>query len=800
MKRAISLEPQTFQTFGDLLTYLRKQARLTQDELGRAVGYSRPQITRLERNQRAPDLASIAALFIPALHLSAASPWAAQLLHLAANRNTTSITITRTMRRSIVATETIEMLPARSARPQLPAPLTPLVGRAPQLDQLRPLLIDPAVRLITLLGPPGVGKTRLALQLAWDSAEYFVDGAFWIDLSPITDPAVVLRTVGEALKLPETVGGASAELAQLCDYLRDRQMLLILDNFEQVLPAGTQVAQLLEAALHLTVLVTSRSPLRVYGEHERQVPPLSLPDLAQLPPMPELRQIPSIELFMARAQALQVDFELTPENALAVAAIVVQLDGLPLAIELAVPQLKTLTSQELAARLVNRLAVLTHGPRNRSTRQQTLRGAIEWSYQRLPDDQQRLFARLGVFVGGFTSEAAAVVCESDRLIELIEANLIHVAGDLDHTRRFTLLETLREYAVEQLAAGGEEQSVRARHARYFLELAETAEPKLVSADQAVWLKRLAVEQGNFNVALKWAQSTNENLIGLRLSAALWRFWWMHSHLSEGRRWLKTFSDAPAGEGAELYRAKALHGAGVQAYHQSDYEEARSLLERSLALCRAADNLRGMADALNGLGVVASYQCEYEQSAAYHAEALEIRRQLGDQRGVAISLNNLGLVAHFQDDYPRAIDLFQQSIALFEALGDVRVKSAVLSNLGRALTGQGEYHQAKLCLRQSLKMVWELGNREDSIDAIEALAGVAGATRDALRGALLLGAVEAQREMIQSPVAPVARREYDRDVARIRSQLTHSTFAEAWASGRRLSLEQAVERALELTGK
>jgi tetratricopeptide (TPR) repeat protein len=338
--------------------------------------------------------------------------------------------------------------------------------------------------------------------------------------------------------------------------------------------------------------------------------------------------------------------------------------------------------------------------------------------------------------------------------------------------------------------------VRERHERYFLELAETAEPHLVSADQAVWLKRLAVEQANLNAALKWAQSAGENLIGLRLSAALWRFWWMHSHLSEGRRWLRTFSDAPTGDNAELYRAKALHGAGVQAYHQADYAEARALLERSLAIYRAADNLRGMADALNGLGVVASYQNEYEQSAEYHVEALEVRRQLGDQRGVAISLNNLGLVAHFQEDYPRAIDLFQQSIVLFEALGDVRVKSAVLSNLGRALTGRGEYSQARMCLRRSLSMVRELGNREDSIDAIEALAGVAGATGEAARGALLLGAAEALREKIQSPVAPVAQREYERDLTRIRNQLDFRSFAAAWVRGRAMTLEQAIELALQ----
>jgi predicted ATPase/transcriptional regulator with XRE-family HTH domain len=800
MKRDISLAPESFQTFGDLLTYLRKQTRLTQDELSRVVGYSRTQITRLEKNQRLPDLASVAALFIPAFDLSAASPWAARLLQLAAATQGTpgAITITRTVQRSLVSEETIETVfdqPRPTAH--LPAAMFPLLGRALQIDQITPLLIDPAVRLLTLLGPPGVGKTRLALQLAWNSAAHFIDGAYWIDLAPLTDPAAVPPLIRQVLGLPETPGGQAAELARLRDYLNERHVLLILDNFEQIVEAGWVVAELLAAAPQLKILITSRQPLRVYGEYECLVPPLLVPDLAALPAPDELAQLPAVQLLIERAGVVSPHFVLTRENALAVAAIVVQLDGLPLAIELAAAQLKTFSAEELAAKLVNRLATLTRGPHNRSARQQTLRGAIEWSYQRLTTDQQRLFARLGVFVGGFTGEAVTAVCESDQLTELIEANLIHGADDLDHRRRFTLLETLREYAVEQLSASGVEQAVRVKHARYFLKLAETAEPHLSGADQAVWLKRLAAEQANFNAALTWAQSAGESggLIGLRLSGALWRFWWMHSHLNEGRRWLTCFIATAAGDQAELYRAKALHGAGVLAYYQADYDEARSRLESSLAIYRAAADLRGAADALNSLGVVASYQSEYDQSAKYHAAALPIRRQLNDQRGVAISLNNLALIAHYQEDYARAVELFQQSITLFEALGDVRVKSAVLSNLGRALTGQGEYSQARMCLRRSLSMVRELGNREDSIESIEGLAGVAGATGDAGRGAMLLGAAEALREKIQSPVALVARCEYERDVARIQDQLDPGLFAATWSKGRAMTLEQAIELAL-----
>lgn len=765
-------------SFGDWLRRRRKALDWTQAELARRVSCTAATIRKIEANERKPSR-QLAELL-------------AEQLGVPLDQRTAFLNAAR----QSVAPDDARDLPARgSPRTNLPAPVNALIGREHDAIRLRNDCLARDKRLITLIGPPGVGKTRLALQLAWDVAAHFADGAYWIDLSPITEPASVLAALHEALNLPELSSDPSITLAQLRDALCDRRVLLILDNFEQVLPAALPVSQLLEAAPRLTVLATSRSPLRVYGEHEWRVLPLPLPDLAQLPPVPELAQIPSVELFVARAQSVQADFQLTPDNALAVAASVVQLDGLPLAIELAVPQLKTLSPQELAARLVNRLATLTHGPRNRSTRQQTLRGAIEWSYQRLPADQQRLFAQLGVFVGGFTGEAVAAVCESDRLIDLIESNLVHLAANGDQTRRFNLLDTLREYALEQLSASGEEQAVRARHARYFLELAETAEPQLVGADQAVWLQRLAAEQANFHAALRWAQAADENLIGLRLSAALWRFWWMHSHLSEGRRWLTHFIEAPTGGGAELYRATALHGAGVLAYHQADYAEARARLERSLSICRACGDWRGAAYALNSLGVVASYQHQSAQAVEFHSAALEIRRQLGDQRGVAISLNNLGLVAHFQEDYPRAIDLFQQSIALFEALGDVRVKSAVLSNLGRALTGQGEYSQAKMCLRQSLRMVWNLGNREDSIEAIEALAGVAGATGEAIRGAMLLGAAEALREKIQSPVALVARREYDRDLIHTKDQLSPGLFAAAWAKGRVMTLEEAVELAL-----
>lgn len=477
------ITPETFISFGDLLTYLRKRAFLTQDELSRAVGYSRAHVTRLEKNQRLPDLVTIAALFIPALDLQHETAWATRLLQLAAQAHgqPKSLTITHTVQRTIVAEETIET-PA-AVRPALPALMFPLLGRERELEQLTTLLLDPPTRLLSLLGPPGVGKTTLALQVAWHTAVHFTDSAYWIDLSVIENPTSVATAIRHTLGLSETV---DSEVTRVCEHLRDRQTLLVLDNFEHIIAAGSVVAELLAAAPHLKVLLTSRVPLRVYGERNFPVSPLQLPDLAQLPAITELAQWPSIALFVDRACAVDPAFTLTPENALAVAAIVVKLDGLPLAIELAAPQISMMPPQELAARLVNRLAVLTRGPHNRSARQQTLRGAIEWSTQLLTPDQQILFARLGVFVGGFTDAAVMAVCESDQLIDLIEVNLVHPAGETDHTPRFSLLETLREYALEQLATSGEELAVREKHAAYFHALAEQADKSYHTPQLSVW--------------------------------------------------------------------------------------------------------------------------------------------------------------------------------------------------------------------------------------------------------------------------------------------------------------------------
>jgi predicted ATPase/class 3 adenylate cyclase len=731
------------------------------------------------------------------------------------------------------------------ARPNnLPAQTTPFIGREKEIRAIKEQLSNVNVRLLTLSGVGGAGKTRLALQVAADTVDDFEHGVFFVPLAALTDPALVLQTIAQAFDVRETAGRHLKE--QLKNHLREKQMLLVLDNFEQVIDAATLVTDLLSAAPRLKVLVTSRELLRLSGETDYPVPPLSLPDPKRLPPVERLTQYEAVALFIERAVAVKPAFTVTNENAPAVAEICYRLDGLPLAIELAAAHVRVLPPQRMLSELSHRLRFLMGGARDLPARQKTLRGAIDWSHDLLSGDEQKLFRRLAVFVGGSTLEAIEAVCniEGDlKILETVESlvgkSLVKQTEDRGEPR-FATLETIREYAGERLVAAGDEEGVRERCWDYFLELAEEAEPKSVGAEQAQWLRRLDQEHDNLRSALDWSLAQAGSEGSLRLCGALQRFWWTRGYLSEGREWCTRVLGKAGAQERTGERAKALKAAGVLAYQQGDYPAARALDAECLAIQRQLGDRRGIAGSLNNLGLVACDQGDFPAARLLHEESLTIVRQLGDRKGIANSLNNLGNVAYDQGDFSSALGLYEESLAIARELGDREGIARVLGNLGNVAKHQGDLTSARALHEESLAIKRELGYRQRiasslnsladlSIDegdfasalalyrealvigrelgerlriafSLEGLAAVVAALGSSLRAACIWGAADRLRAEAGSPLPPKDRPAYDRRVAAARTREDNAAFDRAWQQGRALTLEQAMELALKQTAE
>ena len=714
-------------SFGTWLKRRRKGLGFTQSSLARQIGCSAVTIKKIESDDLQPSL-QLAELV--ATHLQIPAEERQAFVRWARGGTATLSALTDDMPWRLTPAPVAAPLPRRVFG--LPAQLTSVVGRELETEAACALLRERAMRVLTLSGAPGIGKTRLALQVATELHTDFADGVCFVPLAAVLDPALVPSAIAQALNVRELPG--QALFTTLQEFLRDKQLLLLLDNFEQVVHASSMVRDLLVTAPGLKVLITSREVLHLYGEQEFPVPPLEAPDIRALPPAEHIAQYPAVALFVERAQAVKPDFALTPENAPVIAEMCAWLDGLPLGIEMAAARVKWLAPRALLARLRQRLALLT-GQRDLSARQQTLRGAIDWSYDLLPPAERKLFTRFAIFVNGVTLETAQAILSElpapdagdipAQLRSLVDKSLLRVVlpvGD-DVAPRFTMLGTLREYALDKLAASGEVELMRERHLNYYVHWAEQGEARLHGPDQIDWLERFESEHDNLRAALDWASQGGAvcQEAGLRLAGALGWFWRVHGHLSEGLRSLQAVLHGPA---PAPLRAKALSAAALLAYYQADYALSQALYEESVTLCTALADRAGQAYALQGLGNCYWYEGHQLKAQALLEQSVLLYRELNDRWGLALALSGLAGVLGYQGDYAASSAMFEESLTLSAALGDKWSAAYSLWNLGDVTYAQGDYERARTLYERSLPIARELGDKPNIAFVLAKLAGLA----------------------------------------------------------------------------
>ncbi|MBI4310202.1 MAG: tetratricopeptide repeat protein [Chloroflexi bacterium] len=720
----------------------------------------------------------------------------------------------------------------------IPLPPTSLVGREQEAEAVRSQLMRDDVRLLTLVGTGGIGKTRLAIHVAAALADQFRHGVHFVDLAPANDAGLFVSAVAQSLRVSEANG--KSLLDSLRGFLQDKQLLLLLDNFEHILAAAPLVAELMASAAGLKVLATSRVRLHLRGEHLFPVPPLALPDPTQPPVVESLMQYAAIALFVERATKVQPRFALTAENAAAVCTICTQLDGLPLAIELAAAHSRLLPPQAMVSKLEPRLPLLAGGQADLPARQKTLRNTLDWSHNLLQPDEQRLFHHLAVFAGGFTLGAAEAVCTAlgmarlgvlNGLDSLVNGSLLQQEDYSQPEPRFHMLQTVREYAQEWLKKSGEAGYTRRQCLVYFLALAEEAEPELRGPQQEAWLDRLEREHDNFRAALAHGVAEEDATEdALRLAAALMRFWLQLGYLSEGREWLAGLQRSSV-KVDRTVKAKALYAAGALAYNQGDYGVAVPLLEDCLELCRELGNHVGGADAQSLLGNVARQRGDFHRAAVLQQASLAAYRSTGDLTKTAAALNNLGLVMERLDEMERARQYYEESLAIKRQRGDELGAASSLHNLGELAARQGEFAAAEAYQRECLDITRRLGSkqgaaltlnelgnialaREDTgsarnwyqealtllrdvkdrmriAECLEGLAAVAEAEGDVERALTLAAAADALRDAVKAPLAAAKQERHDRLLTLARNRLGQASFRQAETRGRGMDMDAAL---------
>jgi predicted ATPase len=727
----------------------------------------------------------------------------------------------------------------------LPFQRTGFIGRKNEELYVKELLLREDMRLVTITGSGGIGKTRLAVQVASSVAGHFPGGTHFIALHTLSDPALVPSAILQALGIKEA--GEQSTVEKLKEILRDSSsgpMLLVLDNFEHLVAGASVVTELLATSASLKVLVTSRAALHLYGEQEFPVPPLGLPNARALPPVDALSRYSAIALFVQRAVASKPDFELTGENASSVVEICTRLDGLPLAIELAAARIKVLSPASMTKRLASRLQLLTGGSRDLPQRQQTLRAAVDWSHDLLSEAEQKLFRRLSVFVGGCNLESAEAVCDTKRDLDLdlldgmasmVDKSLLQQIQHATGESRFVMLETIREYALEKLEGSGEKALTRRAHAAYCLVLAEEDVVEENDTAGADWLRRLAAEHDNFRAALEWLIEAQDAEWGLRLGCALFRFWESSEYLFEGRDALTRLLKMPRAAGATTARARACFAAGALAAEQGDYAVgdtliresleiarhlddkeavavylnalainargrgdlalAQSLLEECLTNWRQTENQEAVARSLSNLGNIVQMQGDYARATTIYDECRSIFEGLGDSIGAAWSMNSQGDVFRDQGLHPAAAALYGQCLQLFRELGDPWGIASTLADLGGLATKEGAYDTASSFYRESVVIFRQLDHKRGIARLIECFACLSAAQHQSEHSLRLAGTAAALRQSIGAPLTSAEESKLEAAIEPAREALTENAGATAWLEGWATPAETAVERLL-----
>ena len=726
--RAGTFSPDSFNNFGELLRYLRERAELSQRELALQVGYHYSYMSRLEKNERLPDTATLMARFVPALGLEDDPRWTERLLRLAASEEKTMAPRRSGLSSASTAPKTDASFPIlESPLSQLPLSLTPLLGREKEVETITKLLMRFDVRLVTLVGPPGVGKTRLAIHVANEVIGMFAHGAVFLDLAPFREPQEMLAALANALGIQETSGATL--MSHLIGNLRQRNILLVIDNFEHILGAASQLVQLLGNSPQVRALITSREALRVTGEREFSVLPLPLPQKEGMDTPFESSQLidyAAIQLFAQRAQAVDHEFQLTIENLNAIAEICRRLDGLPLAIELAAARSRILTPQAMLSQFDRRLDWVAHGTRDSSnTSRQTLRGAIEWSYNILSEAERILMRRLSVFSDGWTTPAAEAVCGwegaeansslnraevMDLLIQLVDKSLV-VTEKQEHETRFRFLETIHDFAREKLKSSGEEVRTSNQHLAYYADFAEDLERHIDGFDQVKWALSADQEHNNFRTALDWGLHPEANLSdALRLAAAVSLFWIARSYFREGFERLTPYLNCATEPEQQPWRARILFRAGAMANYMFDFATGRKLCEEAIALSRSLDEKRSLANALFYLGEILLNLDQFAAARKAFEESISLCWEENYPSQLSVSLTSLGMLLGREGDYQSAQSTLEEALAIASRMNDLWGMSHALLSLGSVNRYHNHYEAAIDYLERSLEMTLKIGDR------------------------------------------------------------------------------------------